>query len=1181
MASLNLPKLEQEILNYWEEKQIFKKSLSRNKGKKTFVFYEGPPTANAKPGLHHVLGRIFKDIILRFKTMQGYYVERKAGWDTHGLPVEIEIEKKLGFKHKSDILRYGIEKFNTLCRLSVWNYIKDWNNLTKRIGFWLDLDKPYITYNVEYIETLWWIIQQFHKLKLLYNDFKVLPYCPRCETPLSSHELAQGYKKIEDESIYIKFKIKKQDCLKLKLPIVTYFLVWTTTPWTLPANVALAVNPELIYALVKTDDGYLILEQNRLKMLFADKPILKTFKGKDLEGLAYEELYDYGLKDKFLYKVYGALFVSSQEGTGIVHIAPAYGEEDFNLRRAYNLPLIHTVDVSGNITNPTVLFGHNKIEEVKINYSLPGKGLFVKEADDYLKKDLQRRKILVAKEKIIHKYPFCWRCHSPVIYYARRAWYVAISKLKQKLISYNQKINWIPEYIKNGRFGKFLEEAKDWNFSRERFWGTPLPVWQCDQCNYNLVVGSRTELLRFQKPIARLIIARHGESENSLKRIASADPAVDKFHLTKKGRQEVLKMANKLKKEKIDIIISSDLIRTKETSEILARILKVKILYDKRLRDIYDGIFNLRPYDEFYQKIGPRESRFDLKAEGGETLTDLRKRLGEFFEEIKKSYAGKTILIVSHKDPIWIMQMLLLGLTQQEAIEKFKELEFQTADWRKLELKNLPLNKDFEIDLHRPYIDAIKLNCPKCQAKISRVEYLVDVWFDSGAMPYAQCHFPFKQTKNLKINYPTSLIKLIPYPADYISEGVDQTRGWFYTLLAISACLGLGPSYKNVICLGLILDEKGLKMSKSRGNIVDPNMIIDEFGVDALRWYFYTVNEPGESKLFKKSDITNCLKNFILIYFNIFNLIEFYATKKLTLNNFLFNNLKEPINKYILILLARLVKEVRNELNHYQVRRAALLLERFCVEEVSRFYIRIVRKFLRQESPLKQETLKALIFTMWEFTKALAPFCPFLAEIGHLKIKKILLDRLPESIHLADFPEINIKSSNQLVKDFKILREIIDLGFALRKEMKVKVRQPLRALYTNLKIPEYLKRYIMGELNVLNVITLKSFSHLTFTRQSSNGLIVSLDSSIDQELLKQGRLRDLIRQIQLLRKKAGLLPYDKVKIIVEDKNNFVQENEAEIKKSAGIEDIYYKKLQVDFEKIDLQDFFIKIKIERS
>ncbi len=1172
MAGLNLPKQEEEILKFWEERQIFKKSLNKNEDKKPFVFYEGPPTANARPGLHHILARVFKDIICRFKTMQGFYVERKAGWDTHGLPVEIEIEKKLGFKHKSDILSYGIEKFNTLCRESVWSYIKDWNYLTKRIGYWLDLDNPYITYEVEYMETLWWIIKEFHKRKLLYNDFKVLPYCPRCETSLSSHELAQGYKKIEDESIYIRFKVKKTTDHKLDFSEDTYFLVWTTTPWTLPANVALAVNPELIYVRIKKDASSLILEQARAKILFPDSPIVETYKGKDLEGLSYEGFYDYGLKYESLYKVYTAGFVSPKDGTGIVHIAPAYGEDDFNLRKIYNLPLIHTVDASGNITDPTII-SSGETKELKIDYRLPGYGLFVKEADRHIKQDLLLRGILFLEEKILHKYPFCWRCHSPIIYYAKRAWYVAVSRLKQKLIDNNQKINWVPLHIKNGRFGKFLEEVKDWNFSRERFWGTPLPIWACVNCGHYTVIGSRKDLLHYQKPIAKLILIRHGESENSVKRIASADPSVDRFHLTERGKAELARTAELIKNEKIDLIISSDLIRTKETADILNRIFKVQILYDKRLRDINDGVFNLKPYDEFYKKIGPRELRFEVKAEGGETFVDLKKRLRDLLEEIKEKYSDKTILIVSHKDPLWMMQALLLGLSKKESIDKFKELEFQTAECRKFELKNLPFNKDNEIDLHRPYIDAIKINCPECSREVSRVEYLVDVWFDSGSMPFAQRHFP------LELNQKS--IRSIPYPADYITEAVDQTRGWFYTLLAVSTCLGLKPSYRNVVCLGLILDENGQKMSKSRGNIVDPNMIISEFGVDALRWYFYTVNEPGMAKLFKKSDIAKCLRNFILIYLNILNLIEFYSNAKIELKNFRLSGLREPINRYIIVLLGKVLSQVEKRLNEYQIRKAALLLEQFCVEDLSRFYIRIARGFLRQDSRLKHETLKTIIFTIWQFTKALAPFCPFLAEIGYFKIKKFLINETEESIHLASFPRVKVKANNRLINSFKIVRKVIDAGFALRKEMNIKVRQPLKSLHIDIKIPQRLKNYILSELNVLQVLTVKTFPESVFKKKLPDGFTVALDSTIDAHLLEQGYLREFIRKIQILRKEAGLLPHEKIKIIVDSNVDFIKEKEREIKKTVGIKSISYKTLQDDFEKIDFKNFFIKIKIERQ
>jgi len=527
---INFPKLEKKILKFWKENKVFEKSILRRKNVPSFVFYEGPPTANAKPGIHHVLSRVYKDIICRYKTMQGFRVLRKAGWDTHGLPVELEIEKKLGLKSKKEIEKYGIARFNKLCKKSVWEYKKDWERLTERIAFWLDMEKPYITYETDYIESVWWILKEIYKKGLIYQGYKVVPYCPRCGTSLSSHEVALGYKKIKELAVYVKFKAKNQKTKNKN----EYLLVWTTTPWTLPGNVAIAVNPEFTYVKVKVKNEILILAKERLNVLGEGYKILNEVKGKNLVGLEYEPLYKFLKPDKKSWFVVSANFVSLDEGTGLVHIAPAFGEEDMELGEERNLPILMTVDESGCF-----------IPKVK-----PWRGIFVKKADPLIIEDLKKRNLLFKEELYEHDYPFCWRCNSPLLYYAKQSWFINVKKIKKNLIEENQKINWIPPHLKKGRFGEWLKEIKDWAFSRERYWGTPLPIWQCSKCKNVEVIGSKKDLLSQRFSENNFYFLRHGHSLRQIKKLAMSWPEKIRCPLTKKGEREVLRTAKELKRKK-------------------------------------------------------------------------------------------------------------------------------------------------------------------------------------------------------------------------------------------------------------------------------------------------------------------------------------------------------------------------------------------------------------------------------------------------------------------------------------------------------------------------------------------------------------------------------------------------------------------------------------------------------
>ncbi len=1190
---------ENKIIKFWEENKIFEKSIEQRKNAPDFVFYEGPPTANGKPGIHHVLARVFKDIICRYKTMKGSRVLRKAGWDTHGLPVELEIEKKLGLKTKKEIEKYGIDKFNEQCRQSVWQYVADWKNLTRRIGYWLDMEKPYITYDPFYIESVWWIIKQIFQKGLLYQDYKVVPYCSRCGTVLSSHEVAQGYQKVEETTIYVKFKAKGENLKN------TYFLVWTTTPWTLPGNVAIAINKNFTYCKVKNQNAeekieYLIVAKERLAALAGNYEIVEEIGGKDLLGLQYQPLFDFYSPEKEndrAYEILDADFVSSEDGTGLVHIAPAFGEEDMGLVKMQNaksktqkkpeFPILLTVDEEGKFK-----------PEIK-----RWAGIFVKKADPLIIEYLKKEGIIFRSERYEHDYPFCWRCKTPLLYYAKPSWYIETTRVQQKMIENNQKINWIPAHIKEGRFGEWLKDLKDWAFSRERYWGTPLPVWQCQtgkpktknpkfqtnpklkiqnpkKCDHIEVIGSREDLKKQKFSTNNYFLLRHGESIPNIKEFHCSWPEPKDGPLTMNGRKQIEKLIPKIKKGKIDLIFSSDILRAKQTAEIISLAVNVKIEYDKRLREIDFGNLNGKDLSEAREYFDPESQsseeeiifkKFYDGFPGGEKYSQAMARMREFIKEVERKYENKNILIISHDAPISLLFYSMNGYDFLGGVEQRKKISFKTGEMRGLIYKNFSYNQKGELDFHRPYVDEVKFYCPKCGGSMERVPEVIDCWFDSGAMPFAQAHFPFAcdqaRASRFKIQ---SLKQPKLFPADYIAEAVDQTRGWFYTLLAISTLLDFPAPYKNVISLGHVLDEKGEKMSKSLGNMVDPWQIAEKYGADALRWYFYTINQPGDPKFFSEKDFSDSLRRFIIIFWNCCSFWETYKISSVRpqISKFksrgadlLAGKRNHILDQWILSKFNHLILGAGKELDDYNIARAARLIEEFVINDLSLWYIRRSRK--RFQQPESERDFKSALTTLQsillDLSKITAPFIPFLSERIYAKVVG------HSSVHLENWPKADKKMIlKDLERKMAAARDIVKIGLRMRESAGIKVRQPLKTILIEEKkdsaIGGKFLKIVKEELNVKNAkLTDKIEKEINPGERSKwivdqeNSTKIALKIEIDETLKNEGILRDFIRIVQGMRKKAGYTPDDRANLYFftdEGIKKIITENRSSIARQA-------------------------------
>lgn len=1107
---------EEQVLAFWQEKEIFKKAVEKDSPSGDFIFYEGPPTANAKPALHHLEARAFKDVIPRYKTMRGFRVARNAGWDTHGLPVELQIEKKLGLTSKKDIEQYGIAAFNAECKESVFTYIKDWETFTDRIGYWVDKKNAYYTFNNSYIESLWSLVGEVDKKDLLYKDYKIIPWCARCGTALSSHEIAQGYQDVKDLTVTAKFKL-------VDTPN-TSFVAWTTTPWTLPGNVALAVGADITYGTYEKEGERIILAT-----ALAEKIVPEGWQkvseclGQELVGMKYVPLFPY-LKDIVsdeqketlteAFQVRVAKFVTTQDGTGIVHIAPMYGADDFELGTAYGLPKVHVVGVDGRFVSGTDFL----------------EGRFVKEEDvavDIIKY-LAGEGVLFSKAKYEHSYPHCWRCKTPLLYYARDSWYIAVSKVRDELVANNAEIHWEPAHIKEGRFGEWLRDIKDWAISRERYWGTPLPIWIAED-GERMVVDSidtiRTYGAKFKNTYTGI---RHGVTEyNKQNRWSYANEQHDP--LLPEGIAQIKEAAKNL--GLVDVIITSPFLRTRQTAEVIAETLGL----DASVVETVDAFKEWNPGPEFDDKSNDDffaaydyDNAYTYTPAGGESFADIVQRVGKAIVALEEKYQGKNILLVTHGGVLRATDFISQGVSADRFEYLNKDYKnFTNGEFRSFDFVGLPYTENLELDLHKPYIDSVEL--VKDGKKFTRVKEVMDVWFDSGAMPFASKHYPFENKE---------YVDTVGFPADFISEAIDQTRGWFYTLHAIGTLLGKGNAYKNVICLGHILDAEGKKMSKSIGNIVDPWEQMDKYGVDTLRLWMYSVNQPGDSKNYDEKTVAELHRQIFGLLYNILSFYELYRDTSLEEQEVQSTNV---LDVWITARLNQFITDSTKQLDTYKIFEPVRALRDF-IDDFSTWYIRRSRDRIKDGDTEAKSTLYTVLKKL---SQVLAPFAPFAAEDIWQTLKT---DADAESVHLSTWPAA--EAPDEYVLDMmEQTRIICTTGNALRKKVGIPVRQPLAALYIQHAVPpqEY-QEIIAAELNVKAVLQKETVEN------------AELDVEITPELRAEGIARELIRLIQDKRKTEGLMPDDRIILSIGTDSRgeeVVQKYTADITKTVGADSVSF------------------------
>ena len=937
---------EKEVLEFWEKNKIFEKSIEQRPKDKSYVFYDGPPFATGLPHYGHIVASLNKDVVPRYWAMKGFRVERRWGWDCHGLPVENLVEQGLGLKNKKDVEKIGIEKFNEACRNSVLRYVDEWKKVIPRIGRWVNMDNAYKTMDFDYMESIWWAFKQLWNKELVYKDYKSMHICPRCGTTLSNFEVTQGYKDVEDLSVTVKFKLKeKKD---------TFILAWTTTPWTLPGNVALAIGKDINYVKIQIKNEFYLLAKDRLEVIKDEYKIIEEIKGKGLIGLEYEPLFDYFSKrDDLKYKengwrIYDADFVSIEEGTGIVHIAPAFGEDDLNLGQLKKLPFVQHVDESGCFINEVTKWAG---EEVKPKNN-------ISKIDSEIIISLEQKNRLFSKEKIIHSYPFCWRCDTPLLNYATSSWFVKVTSIKDKIIKNNEKINWVPEHIKHGRFGKWLEDIRDWSISRSRYWGTPLPIWECT---------------------------------------STKDDNVGSCH--------------------------------------------------------------------------------NIKVVG--------------------------------------------------SVEELEELS----------------NKKIK-DLHRPYIDEINFKCEKCGGLMKRIPEVFDCWFESGLMPYAQAHYPFENKKSFEKNF----------PAQFVAEGIDQTRGWFYTLMVLSTALFDKPAFLNNIVNGIILTEDGQKMSKRLKNYPEPMKIIDKYGADAMR--FYLLNSPAikaDDLRFSETGVNETLKKVLMILWNVYTFYKLYAEEEK--EELDINSVDNILDEWILSKLNSLNKEVTEGMNKYDLLKATRPIEKF-ISDLSTWYLRRSRERFKSNEKRK-EASQALKYVLFNLSQILAPFIPFFSEQIYQNLKN---EKDLESVHLCNYPEFNEKLiDKKLEQEMEEIREIASMVLAERAQVGIKVRQPLNELKIRdckLKGKEELLGILKDEINIKEIV---------FNDKLEKE--IEIDTEITKELKEEGMMRDCFRQIQIIRQKSGLFSSDEIVICFQGEDSIIEllkKNEEQMKEGLRIKEIIWDKIE-DFD----------------
>ena len=1043
-------KREEEILEFWRENKIFEKSMSQREGngQPEFVFYDGPPFASGLPHYGHLLTSVIKDVLPRYQTMKGRLVRRRWGWDCHGLPVENLIEKELGLKSKKDIEEYGVQNFNEMARASVLRYAEDWKTTIRRLGRFVDLDHDYRTMDPSYSESVWWVFKTLHDKGLVYQGYKAMQICPRCETTLSNFEVNQGYKDITDISVYIKFKVRGQEN--------TYLLAWTTTPWTLPGNIVWAVGYDIDYVKVKIENEFYILAKARLADSLGEKKyeVVEEMTGEKLVGMEYEPLFDYYQKTDLTnkengWKVYSADFVTTEDGTGIVHVAPAFGEDDMALGKENKLPFIQHVTMSGHFKPEVTDFAD----------------LLVKPKDDHQQTDILVIKYLAGrgelfdKKKIIHSYPHCWRCDTPLLNYATTAWFVEVTKFRDELVAANKEISWVPEHVKEGRFGKWLEGAKDWAVSRSRYWGAPIPAWRCLSCGKTEIIGSITELERRSVSAKnKYILMRHGEAQSNLTDTISCK-VDDDNPLTDEGREQV-KQASAGLAGKVDVIIFSDFVRTKETAEIVARELGLtgdRLVSDARLRELNVGADCDLTWTAYLKKFKDRRERFLYEPDSGESMLALRRRVADFLAETEKKYSGRNILIISHGLTLFFLDAVGRGLTVDEIVQEANwGARFSNACLLPLSLRSIPRNRDGELDVHRPYIDEVVLSC-ECGGNYERVPDVFDCWFESGSMPYGQAHYPYG---DLDAFDPASGKG---FPAEFIGEGLDQTRGWFYSMLVLSTALFGKSAYKNVIVNGLILAEDGQKMSKRLRNYPDPAYVLDRYGADALR--FYLLSSPvvrAEDMNFSEKGVGETGRKIVS---RLGNTLAFYELYKAT-DIEPADSSKNVLDRWAINRLNETILAVEKNLNHYELDRALREMDSL-IDDLSNWYLRRSRdRFRGEDAPDSRLALATLRFVLRETAKVIAPVTPFLAEIVFGAVKT---DADPLSVHLVDWPTAKKDIDNSLIADMGAIRKVVEMGHFARRESGYNVRQPLaKAIYFGPELKNFADVSVLAA-DVLNI----------------------------------------------------------------------------------------------------------------
>jgi isoleucyl-tRNA synthetase len=1159
---------EEEVLEFWKENKIFEKSLEKEAPCGKYVFYDGPPFATGLPHYGHILGSTVKDVIGRYKTMSGFNVPRRWGWDCHGLPIENIVEKDLGISGKKAIENLGIDKFVEHARSKVLTYVAEWKKTIDRMGRWVDFENSYKTMDNTFIESVWWALGQMNKKELLYEGVRVLAYCPRCETPIANSEIAMdnSYQDITDISVYVKFKLVDTGPSTGSGPTNTntYLLAWTTTPWTLPGNTAIAINQEFIYVLVKnkTDnmEEFLIVAKDlfeKLKDKFNIGEIVKEIKGKDLIGLSYEPIFSYYknsevAKDKNIWKVWHGDFVTADMGTGIAHQAPAFGEEDLNLAKANKVPFIRHVEPNGEFSKEVTDFPNVRAKPKEDHQS----------TDILIIKHLAGQGTLFAKEKIIHSYPHCYRCETPLIYYALPSWFVNIQKVKNNLLKKGEDMNWIPSHLKDGRFKNTMENAPDWTISRNRYWASPLPIWKSESGKIMMISSIEDLKAKIKKSGNRYYVMRHGEAENNKSNIYSGKNSP--HGLTEKGREQVRDSAETLKNKNIDLIFASPYKRTQETVEEVIKVLnfnKENIITDNRIEEIGVGVFNGKPIQEYYEFYKEsRYSKYDKAPEDGESLLDVKKRTGDFIYDIERKYFNKNILIISHDDASWSLFSSALALNKEGTFAIDEHGTFiKNAEIKELGFVPLPHNHNYELDLHRPYIDSIIL-VDGDGKEYKRIPEVIDCWFESGSMPFAQDHFPFENPNWQKENFPSG----------FVAEYIAQTRTWFYYTHAISTILFNEAPFENVVTTGTVLAEDGSKMSKSKNNYPDPWFLFNKYGVDALRFYLMSSTlMKGEDVNFSEKLVQETSSKIINRFDNVVTFYDLYRNIEIEDKEYEVSD--NVLDKWIVARLKQFTLEVKNGMEIYDLSLATKPFELF-VEDLSTWYLRRSRDRLKDGDEQAKQTL---FFVLKETIQLFAPFMPFMAEDTWQKLR---FKTDPESVHLTNFfLDIDIKDIDmEVIKEMQKARDVVTLGLQARQKAGIAVRQPLKELRIKNYEParkqgglgiEY-QEIIKDELNVKEIKFIEG-----------EELSVEIDTHITEELKTEGQYRELLRAIQDIRKKDGLNPMDLVELNIETNilgQELINKFKEDLMKTVGAKELNFR--ENDGAEIKINDFVFKVNL---